>query len=63
MTLLFSMQGKRKCIKDAAHILRVLSDLLGHENQEVGVLYNCECLSKLSAMQGLKNLHLCGLFI
>ena len=27
--------GKRKCIKDAAHILRVLSDLLGHENQEV----------------------------
>lgn len=29
--------GKRKCIKDAAHILRVLSDLLGHENQEVKI--------------------------
>ena len=31
------LPGKRKCIKDAAHILRVLSDLLGHENQEVKI--------------------------
>ena len=27
--------GKRKCIHNSAHVLKVLSDLLGHENQEV----------------------------
>lgn len=32
--VLFS-PGKQKCGEDASHILRVLSDLLGHENQEV----------------------------
>lgn len=45
MNLCLRSAGKRKCIKDAAHILRVLSDLLGHENQEIrpyvnGALYS-----------------------
>jgi hypothetical protein len=31
----FFSLGKQKCADDASHILRVLSDLLGHENQEV----------------------------
>ena len=31
----FFLSGKQKCAHDASHILRVLSDLLGHENQEV----------------------------
>lgn len=31
--------GKRRCINDAGHILRVLSDLLGHENQEASTFY------------------------
>ena len=31
----FFSSGKQKCAHDASHILRVLSDLLGHENQEV----------------------------
>ena len=32
---LFFLPGKQKCSSDASHILRVLSDLLGHENHEV----------------------------
>ena len=27
--------GKRKCSENAQQVLKVLSDLLGHENQEV----------------------------
>ena len=33
---IFSL-GKKKCSDDASHILRVLSDLLGHENHEVWI--------------------------
>lgn len=45
MNLCLRSAGKRRCINDAAHILRVLSDLLGHENQEIrpyvnGALYS-----------------------
>lgn len=32
--------GKRRCLEDAGHILRIMSDLLGHENLEVIVLNN-----------------------
>lgn len=27
--------GKRKCAENAKHVLKVLTDLLGHENHEV----------------------------
>lgn len=30
-----SSPGKRKCAENAQQVLKVLSDLLGHENQEV----------------------------
>jgi hypothetical protein len=32
--------GKRKCIENAHKVLKVLSDLLGHENQEVSDLFH-----------------------
>ncbi|KAK3732308.1 hypothetical protein QZH41_020461 [Actinostola sp. cb2023] len=35
MNLSLRSLGKRKCIHNSAHVLKVLSDLLGHENQEV----------------------------
>lgn len=47
--------GKRKCIKDAAHILRVLSDLLGHENQEVKI-HGCRPLLNMYSV--IVTLHL-----
>lgn len=45
MNLCLRSAGKRRCMNDAGHILRVLSDLLGHENQEIrpyvnGALYS-----------------------
>lgn len=36
--MIFYLTGKRRCLRDAGHILRIMSDLLGHENQEVIVL-------------------------
>lgn len=43
--------GKRRCINDAAHILRVLSDLLGHENQEASpsavIMNTCHLIAVL----------------
>lgn len=27
--------GKRKCAENTKHVLKVLTDLLGHDNQEV----------------------------
>lgn len=45
MNLCLRSTGKRRCLEDAGHILRILSDLLGHENQEIrpyvnGALYS-----------------------
>ncbi|XP_038673122.1 lisH domain-containing protein ARMC9 isoform X1 [Scyliorhinus canicula] len=45
MNLCLRTQGKRKCAEDARRVLKVLSDLLGHENHEIrpyvnGALYS-----------------------
>lgn len=45
MNLCLRTQGKRKCSENAHQVLKVLSDLLGHENQEIrpyvnGALYS-----------------------
>ncbi|XP_067898403.1 lisH domain-containing protein ARMC9 isoform X4 [Heterodontus francisci] len=45
MNLCLRTQGKRKCIEDGRRVLKVLSDLLGHENHEIrpyvnGALYS-----------------------
>ncbi|KAG9351184.1 hypothetical protein JZ751_025074 [Albula glossodonta] len=38
MNLCLRTQGKKKCAENAKHMLKVLSDLLGHENHEVILL-------------------------
>ncbi|XP_060690101.1 lisH domain-containing protein ARMC9 isoform X2 [Hemiscyllium ocellatum] len=45
MNLCLRTQGKRKCVEDTRRVLKVLSDLLGHENHEIrpyvnGALYS-----------------------
>ncbi|KAG7274071.1 hypothetical protein CRUP_022456, partial [Coryphaenoides rupestris] len=45
MNLCLRTQGKRKCAENAKHVLKVLTELLGHENPEIrpfvnGVLYS-----------------------
>lgn len=45
MNLCLRSSGKKRCIKNADQTLKVLSDLLGHENQEIrpyvnGALYS-----------------------
>ncbi|XP_067851349.1 lisH domain-containing protein ARMC9 isoform X2 [Heptranchias perlo] len=45
MNLCLRTQGKRKCVEDTRRVLKVLSDLLGHENNEIrpyvnGALYS-----------------------
>ncbi|XP_018429341.1 PREDICTED: lisH domain-containing protein ARMC9-like [Nanorana parkeri] len=45
MNLCLRSAGKKVCAKNASHVLRVLSDLLGHENHEIrpyvnGALYS-----------------------
>ncbi|XP_072264426.1 lisH domain-containing protein ARMC9 isoform X1 [Pyxicephalus adspersus] len=45
MNLCLRSAGKKACAKNASHVLRVLSDLLGHENHEIrscvnGALYS-----------------------
>ncbi|XP_076134766.1 lisH domain-containing protein ARMC9 isoform X2 [Alosa pseudoharengus] len=45
MNLCLRTQGKRKCAENAKHVLKVLTDLLGHENHEIrpyvnGALYS-----------------------
>ncbi|XP_032239753.2 lisH domain-containing protein ARMC9 isoform X2 [Nematostella vectensis] len=45
MNLVLRSKGKKRCISDAGTVLKVLSDLLGHENQEIrpyinGALYS-----------------------
>ncbi|XP_057697097.1 lisH domain-containing protein ARMC9 isoform X2 [Corythoichthys intestinalis] len=45
LNLCLRTKGKRKCAENAKHVLKVLTDLLGHENYEIrpyvnGALYN-----------------------
>ncbi|XP_046850759.1 lisH domain-containing protein ARMC9-like [Xenia sp. Carnegie-2017] len=52
MNLCLRTAGKQKCSHDASHILRVLSDLLGHENHEIrpyvnGSLYSILAVSNV----------------
>ncbi|KAJ8403198.1 hypothetical protein AAFF_G00354150 [Aldrovandia affinis] len=52
MNLCLRTQGKRKCAENAKHVLKVLTDLLGHENHEIqpyvnGTLYSILCDSSV----------------
>ncbi|TKS74409.1 LisH domain-containing protein ARMC9 [Collichthys lucidus] len=49
MNLCLRTKGKRKCAANAKHVLKVLTDLLGHENHEIrpyvnGALYSVLCI-------------------
>lgn len=49
MNLCLRTKGKRKCAERAKHVLKVLTDLLGHENHEIrpyvnGALYSILCI-------------------
>nr|XP_046247557.1 lisH domain-containing protein ARMC9 isoform X2 [Scatophagus argus] len=49
MNLCLRTKGKRKCADNAKHVLKVLTDLLGHENHEIrpyvnGALYSILCI-------------------
>ncbi|GAA6068670.1 lisH domain-containing protein ARMC9 isoform X1, partial [Tachysurus ichikawai] len=48
MTLCLRTQGKKKCTEKAKHVLKVLSDLLGHENHEIRYYVNGALYSILS---------------
>lgn len=48
MNLCLRTSGKKKCCSDAGHILRVLSDLLGHENREIRPYVNGSLYSILA---------------
>ncbi|KAM9386157.1 lisH domain-containing protein ARMC9 [Pholidichthys leucotaenia] len=48
LNLCLRTKGKRKCAANAKHVLKVLTDLLGHENHEIhpyvnGALYSILC--------------------
>ncbi|XP_033641945.1 lisH domain-containing protein ARMC9-like [Asterias rubens] len=52
MNLCLRTAGKTKCIKDKTKMLKVLSDLLGHEDQEIrpyvnGTLYSILCVPEI----------------
>ncbi|CAM9765128.1 unnamed protein product [Lampetra planeri] len=52
MNLCLRSAGKRKCAEDARGVFKVLTDLLGHENQEIrpyvnGALYSILALSSI----------------
>ncbi|XP_072897298.1 lisH domain-containing protein ARMC9 isoform X6 [Hemitrygon akajei] len=52
MNLCLRTQGKRKCVEDGKRVLKVLSDLLGHDNYEIrpyvnGALYSILAISSL----------------
>ncbi|XP_037626415.1 lisH domain-containing protein ARMC9 isoform X4 [Sebastes umbrosus] len=49
MNLCLRTKGKRKCAENAKHVLKVLTDVLGHENHEIrpyvnGALYSILCI-------------------
>ncbi|XP_028259331.1 lisH domain-containing protein ARMC9-like isoform X2 [Parambassis ranga] len=49
MNLCLRTKGKRKCAENGKHVLKVLTDLLGHENHEIrpyvnGALYSILCI-------------------
>ncbi|XP_054458520.1 lisH domain-containing protein ARMC9 isoform X2 [Anoplopoma fimbria] len=49
MNLCLRTKGKRKCAENASHVLKVLTDVLGHENHEIrpyvnGALYSILCI-------------------
>uniref|UniRef100_A0A7N6AAL2 LisH domain-containing protein ARMC9 n=1 Tax=Anabas testudineus TaxID=64144 RepID=A0A7N6AAL2_ANATE len=45
MNLCLRTKGKRKCAENAKHVLKVLTDLLGHENHEtINIKVVCLCL-------------------
>ncbi|XP_060797130.1 lisH domain-containing protein ARMC9 isoform X2 [Neoarius graeffei] len=48
MTLCLRTEGKRKCTEKAKHVLKVLTDLLGHENHEIRYYVNGALYSILS---------------
>ncbi|XP_062868784.1 lisH domain-containing protein ARMC9 isoform X2 [Trichomycterus rosablanca] len=48
MNLCLRTQGKRKCTEKAKHVLKVLTDLLGHENHEIRPYVNGALYSILS---------------
>nr|XP_033814066.1 lisH domain-containing protein ARMC9 isoform X2 [Geotrypetes seraphini] len=52
MNLCLRSAGKKVCTKDARHVLKVLADLLGHENHEIrpyvnGTLYSILAVSSI----------------
>uniref|UniRef100_A0A3Q3FCS1 LisH domain-containing protein ARMC9 n=1 Tax=Kryptolebias marmoratus TaxID=37003 RepID=A0A3Q3FCS1_KRYMA len=52
MNLCLRTKGKRKCAENAKHVLKVLTDLLGHENHEIrpyvnGALYSILCVPSM----------------
>ncbi|XP_022090027.1 lisH domain-containing protein ARMC9-like isoform X3 [Acanthaster planci] len=51
MNLCLRTAGKTKCISDKANILKVLSDLLGHEDQEIRPYVNGTLYSILSVQE------------
>ncbi|XP_026879233.2 lisH domain-containing protein ARMC9 isoform X1 [Electrophorus electricus] len=48
MNLCLRTQGKRQCMERAKHVLKVLTDLLGHENREIRPYVNGALYSILS---------------
>ncbi|XP_026178965.1 lisH domain-containing protein ARMC9 isoform X2 [Mastacembelus armatus] len=48
MNLCLRTKGKRKCAENAKHVLKVLTDLLGHENHEIRPYVNGALYSILS---------------
>ncbi|XP_031715447.1 lisH domain-containing protein ARMC9 isoform X2 [Anarrhichthys ocellatus] len=49
MNLCLRTKGKRKCAENGRHVLKVLTDVLGHENHEIrpyvnGALYSILCI-------------------
>ncbi|KAM4629219.1 lisH domain-containing protein ARMC9 [Polymixia lowei] len=52
MNLCLRTKGKRKCADNAKHVLKVLTDLLGHDNHEIhpyvnGALYSILCIPRV----------------
>uniref|UniRef100_A0A672QWB3 LisH domain-containing protein ARMC9 n=1 Tax=Sinocyclocheilus grahami TaxID=75366 RepID=A0A672QWB3_SINGR len=48
MNLCLRTQGKKKCAEEAKHVLKVLTELLGHENHEIRYYVNGALYSILS---------------